>query len=140
MTLEEAIANAEAQAIRDEKEAERKREYGGEFYDSEVKACLICAEQHRQLAEWLRELQERRSAEISPSKTNAFCSSCRNKAPEGKIYLDCLMCMHLYGVHTQEANREAAYEFINFPKRDLFELKKGRTDSERRTDEHRNNG
>ena len=60
MTLEEAIANAEAQAIRDEKEAERKRKYGGKFYDDEVQACLICAEQHRQLAEWLKELVERR--------------------------------------------------------------------------------
>lgn len=60
MTLEEAIANAEAQAIRNEKEAKRKREYGGEFYDSEIQACLICAEQYRQLAEWLSELKERR--------------------------------------------------------------------------------
>ena len=60
MTLEEAIANAEAQAIRDEKEAERKRKYGGKFYDDEVQACLICAEQHRQIAKWLSELQERR--------------------------------------------------------------------------------
>ena len=73
MTLEEAIANAEAQAIRDEKEAERKRKYGGKFYDSEVKACLICAEQHRQLAELLRELKERRKQpEI------IYCKDCEN--------------------------------------------------------------
>ena len=57
MTLEEAIAHAEQQAIRYEKEAKRKREYGGKFYDDEVQACLICAEQHRQLAEWLKELK-----------------------------------------------------------------------------------
>lgn len=62
MTLEEAIAHAEQQAIRYEKEAKRKREYGGAFYDAEVQACLICAEQHRQLAEWLRELQAWRKA------------------------------------------------------------------------------
>ena len=60
MTLEEAIAHAEQQAIRYEKEAKRKHEYGGAFYDAEVQACLICAEQHRQLAEWLKELIERR--------------------------------------------------------------------------------
>ena len=58
MTLEEAIEHAEEQAIRNEKEAERKREYGGEFYDSEVKACLICAEQQRQLATWLKILKK----------------------------------------------------------------------------------
>ena len=62
MTLEEAIAHAEQQAIRYEKEAKRKHEYGGAFYDAEVQACLICAEQHRQLAEWLRELQAWRKA------------------------------------------------------------------------------
>jgi len=57
MTLEEAIAHAEQQAIRYEKEAKRKHEYGGAFYDAEVQACLICAEQHRQLAEWLKILK-----------------------------------------------------------------------------------
>ena len=47
MTLEQAIEHAEARAIRNEKEAERMHEYGGVFYDAEVQACLICAEQHR---------------------------------------------------------------------------------------------
>ena len=60
MTLEEAIANAEAQAIRNEKEAKRNREHGGWYYDSEAQARSICAEQQRQLAEWLKELIERR--------------------------------------------------------------------------------
>ena len=95
---------------------------GTEAYEREL-------QEHTQLAEWLRELHERRSADAvkaeSPSKIDAFCSNCRNEAPEGKINSDCLMCMHLYGVHTQEANKEAAYESINFPKRDLFEPKKG---------------
>ena len=58
MTLKEAIEHAEEQAIRNEKEAERKRKYGGKFYDSEVKACLICAEQQRQLATWLKILKK----------------------------------------------------------------------------------
>lgn len=60
MTLEEAIKHAEAAAIENEKEAKRKREHGGTFYDDEAQACSICAEQHRQLADWLRELQEKR--------------------------------------------------------------------------------
>lgn len=64
-----------------------------------------------------------------------FCSNCRNEAPEGKINSDCLMCMHLYGVHTQEANIEAGYESINFPKRDLFEPKKGIADSGRKVEQ-----
>ena len=60
MTLEEAIKHAEAAAIENEKEAKRNREHGGWYYDSEARACAICAGEHRQLAEWLRELQERR--------------------------------------------------------------------------------
>lgn len=62
MTLEEAIKHAEAAAIENEKEAKRKREHGGWYYDSEARACAICAEENRQLADWLRELQERRNA------------------------------------------------------------------------------
>lgn len=60
MTLEEAIKHAEAAAIENEKEAKRKREHGGWYYDSEARAWAICAEENRQLADWLRELQERR--------------------------------------------------------------------------------
>lgn len=63
MTLEEAIKHAEAAAIENEKEAKRKREHGGWYYDSEARAWAICAEKNRQLAEWLRELQERRKAD-----------------------------------------------------------------------------
>ena len=58
MTLKEAIEHAEEQAIRNEKEAERKRKYGRKFYDDEVQACSICAEQHRQLATWLKILKK----------------------------------------------------------------------------------
>lgn len=60
MTLEEAIEHAEAQAIRNEKEAKRNHEHGGTYYDAEAQACSICAEQYKQLAEWLKELAERR--------------------------------------------------------------------------------
>ena len=58
MTLKEAIKHAEAQAIRNEKEAKRNHEHGGTYYDAEAQACSICAEEHRQLAEWLRILKK----------------------------------------------------------------------------------
>lgn len=58
MTLERAIEHAEAVAIENEKEAKRKREHGGRYYDSEARACAICAEEHRQLAEWLKILKK----------------------------------------------------------------------------------
>lgn len=73
MTLEQAIKDAEAHAIRNEKEAKRNREHGGTYYDAEVQACSICAEQYKQLAEWLRELAERRKQpEI------IYCKDCEN--------------------------------------------------------------
>lgn len=86
MTLEEAIAHAEQQAIRYEKEAKRKHEYGGAFYDAEVQACLICAEQHRQLAEWLKELIERRKQpEI------IYCKDCKyyGRKDKRRFYRGC---------------------------------------------------
>lgn len=94
MTLEEAIANAEAQAIRDEKEAERKRKYGGEFYDSEVKACLICAEQHKQLAECLKELAERRKLPeiIRCGECELKIECCRNIRSGGRKDDDFCSC------------------------------------------------
>ena len=58
MTLEEAIKHSEAAAIENEKEAKRKREHGGWYYDSEAHACAICAEEHRQFAEWLKILKK----------------------------------------------------------------------------------
>ena len=69
MTLEEAIKHAEAAAIEDEKEAKRKREHWGWYYDSEARAWAIRAEENRQLADWLRELQERRKADSGIAKT-----------------------------------------------------------------------
>jgi hypothetical protein len=74
MTLEEAIKHAEAAAIENEKQAKRNREHGGWYYDNEAHACAICAAEHRQLADWLRELKERRKLpEI------IYCGECELK-------------------------------------------------------------
>lgn len=56
---------------------------------------------------------------------NSYCYECKKKAPKGKINLDCLACMHAYGVHTQDDNKEASAIFLGFPKADLFEPLKG---------------
>ena len=61
MTLEEAISHAEevAQKCEDFVRCHScDRELGF------VKRCQKCAEEHRQLAEWLRELQERRTSDV----------------------------------------------------------------------------
>ena len=67
--LTEAIAHAREVAEMNRKEAEELREYGehvsppNQPYNIPVKACLECAAEHEQLAEWLTELQERREAD-----------------------------------------------------------------------------
>ena len=57
MTLEEAIEHAEEAAKNNEKKAIRCRKHGGYVFEAEARACEACAAEHKQLAEWLRELQ-----------------------------------------------------------------------------------
>ena len=62
MTLEEAIASYEKSAERYHKAFLHCKAHDGEFYQSEAESNKICHEHDRQLAAWLRELQERRKA------------------------------------------------------------------------------
>lgn len=65
MTLDEAIKHAEEVAIEEDKLCKRyddasgyTRSHNEEIRTSEAKKCEKCAEEHRQLAEWLRELKQ----------------------------------------------------------------------------------
>ena len=68
MTLEEAIEHAEETAKNNEKKAIRCRKHGGYAFEAEARACDMCAAEHRQLAEWLRELQSYRKERYEPAK------------------------------------------------------------------------
>lgn len=57
MTIDEAIAHALEVAEQNEKQADKWQEKGGEEW-GETTACRECATDHRQLAEWLKELKE----------------------------------------------------------------------------------
>lgn len=79
MALEQAIASCEKSAERYHKAFLRNKAHGGEFYQREAESDRICEEHERQLATWLRELQERRKApEI------VRCGECRHRDPEDK--------------------------------------------------------
>ncbi len=79
MTLEQAIASYEKNAERYHKAFLHCKAHGGEFYQEEAESNKICYEHDRQLAAWLRELQERRKApEI------IRCGECRHRDPEDK--------------------------------------------------------
>ena len=55
MTLDEAIEHAEE--VAEEKKKEARNLYDAKAYE-ESRECIWCAEEHRQLAEWLKELKE----------------------------------------------------------------------------------
>ena len=71
MTLEEAIEHAEKVA----EENEKISLYTPVEYipaDLSIEQCQNCADDHRQLAAWLRELKERREQEV------IHCKDCEN--------------------------------------------------------------
>lgn len=66
MELDEAIKHCEEVAEKNEIQAEKWQEEGGEEW-GKTTACRDCAAEHRQLAEWLKELKElRKLAVINP--------------------------------------------------------------------------
>lgn len=85
MTLDEAIKHCKEKAEELRLEAEQVRELGEyvsnlkQPYNEPVKACLKCAEEHEQLAEWLTELKELRE-EIALFKSG----KASNERPKGE--------------------------------------------------------
>ncbi len=78
MTIEQAIASYEKSAERYHKAFLRNKAHGGEFYQREAESDRICEEHERQLAAWLRELQEcRKEPEI------ITCGECAYRYVEG---------------------------------------------------------
>lgn len=57
MTLDEAIIHAENEVWKNSREADRCFSHGGSWYEEKAKSCKACADEHRQLAEWLKELK-----------------------------------------------------------------------------------
>ena len=86
MSIDEAILHAEEVATEQERLMSRydaasgyARSRNESIRTESAKECEKCAAEHRQLAAWLRELQERRKApEI------IRCGECRHRDPEDK--------------------------------------------------------
>lgn len=87
MTLDEAIIHCEDVARQNEDDAiaysnfknHRKNLYEIELAENAEKKCRKCAEEHRQLAEWLYELRARRQI-TEPEKVT--CITCRHLRTE----------------------------------------------------------
>lgn len=65
MTLDEAIEHAE--------EVAEQNEWFEKNYLESIQ-CRKCAEEHRQLAEWLRELKQLRDRYMSDNNPNFYCA------------------------------------------------------------------
>lgn len=84
LTIDEVIASCEKSAERYHKAFLHNKAHGGEFYQREAESDRICEEHERQLAAWLRELQERRKApEI------ITCDECRHYKPMSSNWGNC---------------------------------------------------
>lgn len=71
MTLDEAIKRCEEKA----KELKKDADYLDAPYGMDTSArteCLECAEEHEQLAEWLKELKARRDEEYLQAKFSTY--------------------------------------------------------------------
>ena len=84
MTLEEAIKHCEEVA---EAEEQKYKEWKGDYsHLKKIDSCLECANEHRQLAEWLKELKvykdlstynrENKCCECEYEDSEYFCDDC----------------------------------------------------------------
>ena len=62
MTIDEAIQHCEEVAIREKSAADGCRYWTDGMGEETAKKCEKCAEEHQQLAEWLKELKAHRKA------------------------------------------------------------------------------
>lgn len=84
MTLEEGIIHAENEMRKNNREADRCFRHGGYAYEERAKSCRQCAEEHRQLAEWLKELKWWKSLPH-------YCLTCKY-GEMGKHFSECKSC------------------------------------------------
>ena len=103
LTIDEVIASCEKSAERYHKAFLHCKAHGGEFYQSEAESNKICYEHDRQLAAWLRELQERREKDNRMGRGNArwlinsdgyypYCSACMTEPKDGIMTDFCPSC------------------------------------------------
>ena len=102
MILEQAIASYEKSAERHRKAFLHCKAHGGKFYQEEAGSNKICYGHDRQLAAWLRELQERR---------------------KGLGIVRCKNCIYYDPPHVE--NNGVRYEYAEMPKEAFDELGTG---------------
>lgn len=126
MTIDEAIKHAEEVAIEKDKLCKRyddasgyTRSHNEEIRTSDAKKCEKCAEEHRQLAEWLKELKQLREqtrwisvSERQPEENGNYLAFYYTS--DGTTDLEFMMVDHCNagGGWLHEENGEKAYKKV----------------------------
>ena len=106
MTLSEAIAHCEEVA---EAEEQKYKEWKGDYsHLKKIDSCLECASEHRQLAEWLKELKELRKNKIGiygrADAIGVGCANCIYLKTEDYTKRPCGICCYNYSSKFEEVN------------------------------------
>ena len=100
MTIEEAIKHCE--------EVAEKKEYIAEsvegFDEYTREECLECAKEHRQLAEWLRELKGYRNSPVL-QRWLKQCDTCKHESKRASE-APCKSCCHTFKNKHEEVNAD----------------------------------
>lgn len=86
MTLDEAIKHAEDVASANEQKIESIDNYIGSYYTGEKDKCIKCAEEHRQLAAWLRDYKRLLAIDAG---VDVKCGNCRWDGVKGERCFTC---------------------------------------------------
>jgi hypothetical protein len=96
MTIDEAIKHCEEVAERLE---------GKDGYAYTDSTCDECAKEHRQLAEWLRELRELRRNRIG--RVSVGCATCIHMKTDDYTKRPCdICCNHYFSKYESEVNAD----------------------------------
>ena len=105
MTLDEAIKHCEEVAEEQERKAQcMGRQFVGTAMANYQNGCFECAADHRQLAEWLRELKECKTVKrgewcqplMGQGKCDTYCERCHGKIMRNStgIFEETPFCPH----------------------------------------------
>lgn len=111
MTIEEAIKHCEEVAEKNETKGKMIQNNFSKLrreQKQEIDSCLECASEHRQLAEWLKELKELRKNKIGiygrADAIGVGCANCIYLKTEDYTKRPCGICCYNYSSKFEEVN------------------------------------
>ena len=110
MTLDEAICHAEDVAEENEKRASW---FWGKEGNPNYENCIKCAEEHRQLAEWLRDYKRLKEQEPICPSAGIDCEDCPAYEPSGDLISREKVCDYIAEFINHEYSTDAECEMVD---------------------------